>query len=274
MEITTFELLVKPIAPPAPGNPAITAVARRVVQGYFLTITNLEDRNLRYRLDFTQSIPNPANPERSLQDNADLVVDIAGVNQVIPLQQSGNRFFARFDVPAGQTASAQLLPRLTPARLTNPTPDLEIRGFVSLALPALPAGTTGILRFIRVPQSETPVRVLLNPETRGTFLPNDFPVATTGDFDQINYAMAIATGQALNEVEPEPGGFIFIPGVLTNVLQSIDVFEPRFTNATDLEKTQAIVELFAQLDPSAENLQSLSDLFSKLEIPVRVAPVC
>jgi hypothetical protein len=44
MLVSTFELLVKriaPLAPPGPSNP-VNAPFRRVVQGYFLIVTNLD----------------------------------------------------------------------------------------------------------------------------------------------------------------------------------------------------------------------------------------
>lgn len=269
MEISTFELLVKPIAPRITGNAAITAVARRVVQGYFLTISNLESKPLTYRLDFFQSTPNPPDPDRTLLNNVDLLIDIAGANTPIPLTQSGNRFSGSFRLPAKQTATVQLLPRLTPEVLTNPEPDLEIRGFVVLRLPALrkpgvPLSTEA--------QSAAPVKVLLNPEIRGTFLPNTFPASDSGDFDQINYPLAIATGKGLNEVKPDPGGPIIVGPVLSDVIESIDRIqvEPQFADADTLEKIQGLVELMSQLDASPENLQSVSDLLSKLEIPIQV----
>ncbi len=40
INVSTFELLVKPIAPRSPIPLPFQGVARRVVQGYFLTITN------------------------------------------------------------------------------------------------------------------------------------------------------------------------------------------------------------------------------------------
>jgi hypothetical protein len=76
---------------------------------------------------------------------------------------------------------------------------LEVRGFVSLF-------RRRRISWTRIP----PVKVLLNPEIRGTFLPNDFPsppnipANTELDFDQINYTLAIASGKGLNEIPPEP----------------------------------------------------------------------
>ncbi len=130
MEISTFELLVKRIAPPT--GTALDPVARRVVQGYFLTISNLESEDYIFRIEFTQSAPNVPDPQRVLQDNAVLIYDIAGDNIPIDLVQgSANKYRGFFNLPAGQTASVQLLPAL-PKSLDLPAPGLEVRGYVSL----------------------------------------------------------------------------------------------------------------------------------------------
>jgi hypothetical protein len=46
---------------------------------------------------------------------------------------------------------------------------------------------------------------------------------------------------------------------------------PQFIEGTPLEQAQSLVGLMAQLDFSPENLQSFSDLLSKLDIPVQVS---
>src|SRR5690349_14151653 len=110
MEISTFELLVKRIAPqPAPAD-----VARRVVQGYFLTITNLESKDLTFRIQFTISRPNPVDPDRTLFNNVNLLYDIAGANQELILRGNATStvFSGLFVLPARQTASVELLPKL------------------------------------------------------------------------------------------------------------------------------------------------------------------
>ena len=201
MEISTFELLVKRIAP---TPPAPLDVARRVVQGYFLTITNLESKDLTFRIQFFISKPNPADPDRTLFDNVKLFYDIAGDNEEFTLLGSVNStvFSRSFVLPAMQTASVQLLPILKPSLLSNPAPDFEVRGYVTLRLPALGPISN------QKPQSDTPVKVLINPEIRGTFLPNSFPNGSAEDFDQINYPLAIASGKALNEIAPDQGNLI------------------------------------------------------------------
>ncbi|HEY9737492.1 MAG TPA: hypothetical protein V6D06_14460 [Trichocoleus sp.] len=280
MEITTFELLVKRIAPlpPAavPGAAAIAAVARRVVQGYFLTISNLEDKDLTFQLEFVASTPNPVDPDRTLTNNVDLLIDIAGANTPLTLTSGGGETFrGSFRLPAKQTASVQLLPKLPLDLLSNPNPDLEIRGFVRLRLPAVFRGFPG--PFIFGPQSDKPVKVLLNPETRGTFLPNDFPASTSGEFDQINYPMALASGKALNEVPPEPG---FRPPFTPDLVAQLATQIPGrlrpsldFEGLSEAQQAEALVDILSQIEPTQDNLNNVSDLLSKLNIPIRMERV-
>ncbi|NDJ20721.1 hypothetical protein GS682_03495 [Nostoc sp. B(2019)] len=259
MEITTFELLVKRIAPPpAPAN-----LARRVVQGYFLTITNLESKDLTFRVRFNISRPNPIDPDRTLFNNVDLLYDIAGANIPLPLSGGVNStvFGGSFVLPARQTASLQLLPKIGLFAAANP--DFEVRGYVTLRLP----------RIGGQPQSDTPVKVLINPEIRGTFLPNGFPGGSIEDVDQINYPLAIASGKALNEIASDPP-LVFVPGlppILTSPVSS--EIESLLLDADELEKSQSLVELMAQLDKDPQNLEKLSDLLSKSNIPIRVSPM-
>jgi hypothetical protein len=257
MELSTFELLVKRIAPP----PAPLDVARRVVQGYFLTITNLEFKPLTFRIRFNISKPNPVDPDRTLFGNASVFYDIAGANVPIPLSggPASTVFGGTFVLPARQTASLQLLPN--PNLFANPNPDFEVRGFVTLTLPAIGGR----------PQSNAPVKVLLNPEIRGTFLPNGFPTGVAEDFDQINYPLTVASGKALNEI-PVSQPFT-IPVLTPDVLRSLPPEEiESLLDADDLEKTQSLIQLMAQLDQNPKNLENLSDALSKLNIPVRLSP--
>jgi hypothetical protein len=192
MEISTFEILTAPIAPVMGLPPVLLPVARRIVQGYFLTISNLEAFSVVYRIDFTVSLPVAADPNKILLNNAVLLVDFEGPNTNVPLTQVPGQpevYRAFFTIPAQKTASVQLLPKLPD--VLNPGL-LEVRGYVSLS--------RAVFGF--PPESFPPVRVLLNPEIRGTFLPNNFPsvVPTELDFDQINYTLAIASGKGLNEI--------------------------------------------------------------------------
>ena len=266
MEISTFEILTKRIAPPIPG---LEAVARRVVQGYFLTISNLEAIDLRYRIEFIVSLPVPADPNKILLKNAFLVIDVEGINTPVSLTQDPVKpklYRGFFTIPAHKTASVQLLPIL-PASLTPGL--LEVRGYVSLFLPSRRI-------FPPAPQSKKPVKVLLNPEIRGTFLPNDFSPLTTSplDFDQINYTLAIASGKALNEIPPEPGKFITIDlPIVAPILEELrnGTLDSASLEADNSEKAQILVQLLAQLDASDVNLKDLNAVMQKFDIPVKMS---
>jgi hypothetical protein len=193
MEISTFEILTAPIAPVMGIPPVLLPVARRIVQGYFLTISNLEAFSVVYRIDFTISLPVPADPNKILLNNAVLLVDFEGPNTEVPLTQQlpakPEVYSGFFTIPAHKTASVQLLPKLPDVLAASM---LEVRGYVSLS--------RAVFGF--PPESFPPVKALLNPEIRGTFLPNNFPAppATELDFDQISYTLAIASGKGLNEI--------------------------------------------------------------------------
>ncbi|MEG4851909.1 hypothetical protein QUB10_13450 [Microcoleus sp. B5-D4] len=270
MEVSTFEILTAPIAPVMGIPPQLIPVARRIVQGYFLTISNLEAIDLRYRIEFTISLPVPADPNKILLNNAFLVVDVEGSNIEVPLTQQPGKpkvYRAFFTIPAHKTASVQLLPIL-PKTLTPGL--LEVRGYVSLFVPARSIFPKP------QPQSKKPVKVLLNPEIRGTFLPNDFPSATptSPDFDQINYTLAIASGKGLNEITPEPGKPIIIDlpivGPILEELRNGNL-DLATLEADNSEKAQMLVQLLAQLDANDVNLKELNTVMDKFDIPVRMS---
>lgn len=270
MEISTFELLAKPIAPPVPTAPELTPVLRRVVQGYFLTISNLEAIDLRYRIEFAVSLPVPADPNKIPIDgvNVRLIIDVEGTNTPLSLTQIGSSNIYRgfFRIPAGKTASVELLP-IVPAALSPGT--LEVRGYVSLFLHPR--------RFFPgpLPPTKEGARVLLNPEIRGTFLPNGFPgVVGDLDFDQINYTLAIASGKALNLLPPAICGPIIIdPPVIMPVLQELRSgnLELASSEADNSEKAQMLVQLLAELEPNEANFKALNTVMDKLDIPVKMS---
>ncbi|MBE9123554.1 hypothetical protein IQ269_22825 [Tychonema sp. LEGE 07199] len=270
MEVSTFEILTKPIAPVIGIPPELIPVARRVVQGYFLTISNLEAIDLRYRIEFTVSLPVPADPNKILLNNAILVVDVEGNNTPVTLtQQPGKPKVYRgfFTIPAHKTASVELLPIL-PGSLTPGL--LEVRGYVSLFLPPRRSFP------FSVPQSEKPVKVLLNPEIRGTFLPNGFPSVPnpSPDFDQISYTLAIASGKALNEIPPEPGQPIIIHlPIVAPILEELrnGTLDLPSLDADNSEKAQMLVQLLAQIDTNDVNLKELNTVMDKFDIPVRMS---
>jgi len=233
MLVSTFELLVKRIAPLAPGGAGagVNAPFRRVVQGYFLLITNLNpSRTANFFLQFTiPSLPAASTDAFNREivpgttGNVRTGYDVAAQNNVSLTLNAGvaNANFkkyntARFSAGPLQTVSVNLLPNLSnPDVLTNES--LEVRGSVELfqAYGGFREIITG------VPATD----VLLSAEIRGTFLDNDYPnnmVGTELDFDQINYGLPLASGNGRNTVESLSG--ITLP-----------VFPAPFTTALALE---------------------------------------
>ncbi|GAP98717.1 hypothetical protein [Leptolyngbya sp. NIES-2104] len=271
MEVSTFELLVKRIAPRMALPPVQQPVARRVVQGYFLTVSNLESIDLRYRLEFRISLPDNLTQAdamtRLLEGNTVLIIDIAGANTVLTLTRVGTtgRYVSQeFIIPAQKTASIQLLPDV--ARFAaQDNPMLEIRGFVSLLLPRVFGGTP-IENVLGRPQSPRPVRVLLNAEVRGTFLPNDFPAnSASTDFDQINYSLALASGRALNELTSEPPR-ILVPGSPIGV----EIAPGAITMTPVASETADLGAMLAGMltNGNGASLESLNRSLSELDLPI------
>lgn len=182
MLVSTFELLVKPIAPA--GGP--TPVARTVVQGYFLTIANTSNSQVRVRLRFTATTPG-----LNIADTV-TITDVVGENEfgeIAPVNPKRSIYFV--NIPANDTALVSLLPDITKPEVLA-AKSLEIRGYTEIFL-ASPA--------------QNSINLLVTPEHRGTFLPADIN-APTADFDQIAYALPTASGGSLftlNKEDPAPG---------------------------------------------------------------------
>jgi hypothetical protein len=213
MRVSTFELLFARIATLPPGP--LAAVGRRVVQGYFLTITNLENRQISLSMRLTTAT-NPGNRVITAA-NTQIIGDTGTVNNIpVPFTNTTPSFPGGITVTTTPTPNPSpfLLPAapfiLAPqqtgliAILPNfgavlAAANLEIRGYVELFQNRL------------VPFQETPAaRVLLTPEIRGTFLDNDYPANAPNstnaelDFDQVVYDLPLASGQAENTLEALP----------------------------------------------------------------------
>ncbi len=194
MLISTFELLLKPQFPKAqdPSTnpelpklpPHIEQLARNVVQGYFLTIANVNSFDVTLSLTFTSSLTPPLTFKNLLD-----VLDVTGTNLVGPLVPEifvGNKQ-AKFTltIPAQNTA----LFLLQPDFVTNPDllekANFEVRGYVEASLVSLPPG-------------EEAASLLLAAEQRGTFFrPLKVPLTSMTVetlLDQIAYNIPINGG--------------------------------------------------------------------------------
>lgn len=183
MLVSTFELLVKPQLPKQLQQPPFDKISRTVIQGYFLTLANVTNSDVRVSLVFTALSPilEPATTVTFL--------DILGTNiigDVLP-GNPGKTSFA-ITLPANDTALFILQPE--PTLLNNQDPNFEVRGYVEIFLASLSPFRNATL--------------LLTPEHRGTF----FKDLTAADpqLDQIVYPLPTGTGSSLYRFRNLPFG--------------------------------------------------------------------
>lgn len=283
MEISNFELILKPQSPASPGG---TMAVDRVLQGYFLELTNLEAVPLRFLLEFVIFPPPLGTPNRefrSLAGNTLCILDTGGTDNrfgILDGTLTSSVFTPRFPgpgpqpfpagstrlitVPPGGTALVAVLPSafgvidpIEPTPLS--VPNFEVRGFVRIRLPAIFRPPFPFLH----PQLDRPARVLLTPQNRATFL-----TATGAISDQTQTGLPLATGQALNEIPPEFGLLPFPVAALAE--------EERFQLAGSLlqevpQEVQAdlLALLMAQMDEKAD-LARYNRALSARGIPMAV----
>ena len=201
MEVSNFEIVYKPQSPIGPAD--------TVLQGYFLELSNLEDVELRFRLDFSTSPI--TDPDRSLQNNTAVLVDRPGSDNTDTFSLIGDldaksfRLSPWVSVPACGTALIAVLPS-DPFAFPNDPANFEVRGFVTLRLPAVfQFGGGGGFPFFG-PQLDRPARVMLTPQNRSLYIGAD------GENNaQTQSSLPLASGRALNEVEPESGFVVTFP---------------------------------------------------------------
>lgn len=194
MLVSTFELLVKsqlpgpnqvkpPLDPPPPEVlDKLKKLGRTVIQGYFLTISNLNSFEVTVSLVFTA-----LTPLISIKETITLL-DVTGENIQGDLSNPG-----LLDGKARYTLTIQAndtgLFILQPDFFANPElinrPSFEVRGYVEIFMSSLSKG-------------EQSAKLLLTPEHRGTFYKNldkEDP-----QLDQIVYPLPTAKGGSLFEL--------------------------------------------------------------------------
>ena len=189
--VSNFEVLLKPQLPPVAG---IDKLSRKVIQGYFLTISNVNFFSVTVSVVFTIKFPiDPTDAtERptSWQDFLD-VVDISGQNlfsgdvpqstlvpEIVP---QNNKARITFTLPENGTGLLLLQPNILPPSDLLTTANFEARGYVEIFLSSLSGSDAATL--------------LITPEHRGTFFKN--PEGKTPDavsLDQIAYALPVSNG--------------------------------------------------------------------------------
>jgi len=179
MQVSTFELLVQPIAPP----PFNSSVSRRVIQAYFLTIANIDTLGSP---DAVLSLQFTATPELK-SDEIFTIIDTGSGNvfgDLTPDDTTGKPS-QQITLPAGKSALFVLQPDISksaPNPASLEVANFEVRGYVDIVMS---------------PFSPSPAaKLLVSPQIRGTFVPNDL-TAPDPDFDQQAYSLPTPGGGSL-----------------------------------------------------------------------------
>jgi hypothetical protein len=209
IRVSTVENLVKPIADPS------VPFVRTVINGYFLTISNLYNDTIVIqwlvvspRPDISVQTPGEVLGDRTYTTslfngpaNHTVIWDVTGgtsfgqtsVSELQYIGASAENFFyltRAFKFRRGATAQLAILPFLgNPNVLLNPK--LEIRSHLAMA----------ILELGGAPRVNTNIPILHSAEQRGTFVPYNNPFTTNvAEVAQLNTSLTLASGQAENNV--------------------------------------------------------------------------
>jgi hypothetical protein len=184
--VSTFELLLKSQLPTNVGGP-LKNLSRNILQGYFLTIANVNFFPVTVSIVITFKFPtdasNPTAQPQTLKDFLD-AVDISGqniisVNSLTP-EVAPNKARLTFTLPDNSTGLLIIQPNILDENLFNAL-NFEARGYVEVFLSSLSGSDTATL--------------LITPEHRGTFfsdVKNDNLVER--GLDQIAYSLPVSNG--------------------------------------------------------------------------------
>lgn len=279
-KISTFELLSKRVGPPGgitgDYNNPINAPFRKLLQGYYLTVANFNDREARLQMQAifpridTCGYNSPFNIEdremvRTPDANHRYAYDITGhdgfynprifegpMSQVFGGQTpTSNTYSTRTSLLCNfQTGLFNLLP--DPASVAAFTPQIEIRGYIKMVQVRRCFFRGGRVVYGRPPK---PIDLMFTPELRGTYIDNRFPDFSFDpadlDFDQNTHALPTATGAAVITVEEWVNPRIFIYTGDLGLVQEVP--------AIPLEGLPARIDLSGRVLLSDEGIKSVED---------------
>lgn len=293
-------------------------VQRDLRRAYVLHITNLEDQAYEYQVTFVMTVlpgfwttpKGSKDLEKHLAFTGTSYLTEQGFRRVaVPpsLYTAGGEAFSkkvRIWIGARQTGWVGMEPAVQPGgrfsmfrpRASSPLDNLE--GYVSLSLPVR-RPVRG--RLLSEPQSLTPVRVLLNPETRtinrsgGQRMDiwEDDPPVSTGEFyptvdpplrqSGFTYVPAetierieplhVATGKAENELTPDGGAGMTVESV-RYALASLESDEPGdYTGAAPVageDRAGALLELLMDIGDDPEVARLVNQALERHQARVRL----
>lgn len=191
--ISTFELLYKPQLPRDVTSrfPELEPLARTVLQGYFLTVANLEDKGVTLSLTFVTRTPSldvrGVLARLDVQDqNGPLGLELTNstpaAGQPAPVEGELTKTKYEFFLNPQDTGLVLVQPNVLDQTIRR-TANFEIRGYVELALSSKNMQQTG--------------RVLISAEHRATFFAGNDRSA----LGEIAYPLPLAGGSALLELQ-------------------------------------------------------------------------
>ncbi|MBD2609729.1 MAG: hypothetical protein FWK04_15085 [Nostoc sp. GBBB01] len=179
--VSTFELLLKPQLPKRLTDtvPELSSLARKIVQGYFLSISNITSDFLYLSVVFTAKTPG-----LDLTKIASFL-DTTGQNDPVSrvfTEDDKKTTKTRFTIPLNAYDTGLLIvqPNIADLAILKAA-NFELRGYVEIFLSS---GST--------PQS---TQLLITPEHRGTFFGED-----SSKLGEVAYALPTATGKSLFEL--------------------------------------------------------------------------
>jgi hypothetical protein len=186
--VSTFEVLLKPQLPPIPE---LKKLSRKVIQGYFLTLSNVNFFPVTVSIVFTIKFPvDPNSTTERPTSWSDFLnaVDITGENLLSPgqiklepvIMEENSKARITFTLPANGTGLLLLQPNIVPPSDLLATANFEARGYVEIFLSSLSGSDTATL--------------ILNPEQRGTFFRENEGKIDSTSLDQIAYALPVSNG--------------------------------------------------------------------------------
>ena len=194
--ISTFELLLKPQLPKDVTTvyPELKPLARVVLQGYFLTVANLDDKPVTLSLTFVSRTPSLDKRNAiAILDTQDqngplsIVLKEDGVpaGRPDPLEGELGKTKYTFTLNPNDTGIVLVQPDATNAKLRKET-NFEVRGYVELSLSSSNLQQTG--------------RVLITAEHRATFYDGD-NLDNRAALGETNYPLPLASGGSLLELQ-------------------------------------------------------------------------
>lgn len=247
-----------------------------MLQGYFLKITNLEDKAYQLRLEFVALPPRPDQPERSLAGNTQIFLDVPpGVDNRVGTLAGGfdDKIFApdfpgarprsNILIPGHGTALLAVLPAVFPAgsgSMVGPVADFEVRGFVRIRVPAISPDLAANKSALQFAQGKDPVKVLLTAQNRAAYFDAAGQIT-----DQTQASVPLAEGQALYAIPPEPGAKLKTP---VDNIPDFD-FGPLLDGLDDRGiATGLLMSLLGRIDPDKSGIEAVNKMLADAGAPL------